>query len=174
MLRIAICDDNIPFLDQIHQLTQSALMRLDDSLEPMIETYDDGVHLVEKIHDGSRYDIVLLDWDMPILGGEATGQALRELDNECLIIFITAFADFALKAYRLTTFRYILKENIEQELPEALRAALKKQHRDEQFLLVKTDQNTLVQIRLSDLYYAEYKNRQIIFSTKQGLSLIHI
>ena len=90
MLRIAICDDNIHFLEQIHRLTQAALMRLDDSLEPMIETYDDGVHLVEKIHDGSRYDIVLLDWDMPILGGEATGQALRVLDNECLIIFITA------------------------------------------------------------------------------------
>ena len=169
MLRIAICDDNIHFLEQIHRLTQAALLRLDDSLEPMIDAYDDGVHLVEKIRDGSRYDIVLLDWDMPILGGEATGQALRVLDNECLIIFITAYADFALKAYHLTTFRYILKENMEQELPEALRAALKKQHRDEQFLLVKTDQNTLVQIRLSELYCAEYKNRHIIFSTKQGV-----
>src|SRR5665647_1826840 len=180
MLRIAICDDNIHFLEQIHRLTQTALMRLDDSLKPMIDTYNDGVHLVNKIRDGSRYDIVLLDWDMPILGGEATGQALRVLDNECLIIFITAYADFALKAYHLTTFRYILKENIEKELPEALRAALKKQHRDEHFLLVKTDQNTLVQIRLSELYCAEYKNRHIIFSTKQGgyhsvqLSLIHI
>src|SRR5665647_1378490 len=107
MLRIAICDDNIHFLEQIHQLTQSALMRLDDSLEPMIDAYDDGVHLVEKIHDGSRYYIVLLDWDMPILGGEATGQALRELDNECLIIFITAYADFALKAYHPVSYTHL-------------------------------------------------------------------
>lgn len=168
MLQIAICDDNIHFLEQIQRLTQAALLRLDDSLELMIDAYNDGIQLVEKIKDGSRYDVVLLDWDMPILGGEATGQALRELDNECLIIFITAYADFALKAYHLTTFRYILKENMEQELPEALRAVLKKQHRDEQFLLVKTARNTLVQIRLSELYYAEYKNRQIIFSTKQG------
>ena len=169
MLRIAICDDNIQFLEQIHRLTQAALMRLEASLEPTIDSYNDGIHLVEKIQDGFRYDIVLLDWDMPILGGEATGQALRELDNECLIIFITAYTDFALKAYHLTTFRYILKENIEQELPEALYAALKKQKRDEKVLLVKTAQSTLVQIRLSELYCAEYKNRQIIFSTKHGV-----
>src|ERR1035437_2193468 len=169
MLRVAVCDDNIHFLEQIHQLTQDELMRLDTSRESVIETFDDGIHLIEKIRDGSRYDIVLLDWDMPILGGEATGRALRELDNECLIIFITAYADFALKAYHLTTFRYILKENMELELPEALRAALERQHSTEQFLLVKTDQNTLVQIRLSELYCAEYKNRQIIFSTKRGV-----
>jgi len=169
MLRIAICDDNIHFLKQIHQLTQAELMRLDTSLESVIEKFDDGFHLVEKIRNGSRYDIVLLDWDMPILGGEATGRALRELDNECLIIFITAYVEFALKAYHLTTFRYILKENIEKELPEALCAAIERQHSTEQFLLVKTDQNTLVQIRLCDIYCAEYKNRQIIFSTKQGV-----
>ena len=169
MLRIAICDDNLSFLTQIHALAQDILARLDDSLKPEFQTYIDGSRLVEKIRDGSRYDIVLLDWDMPILGGEATGQALRELDNDCLIIFITAYADFARAAYRLTTFRYILKDNIEQELPEALEAALKKRHRDEHFLLVKTDQNTFVQIRLGELYCAEYINRQIVFSTKQGV-----
>jgi len=82
MLRIAICDDNLSFLTQIHALTQDILVRLDAYLKPMIDTYDDGNRLVEKIHDDSRYDIVLLDWDMPILGGEATGQALREFDKD--------------------------------------------------------------------------------------------
>ena len=76
MLRIAICDDNIHFLEQIHRLTQAALIRLDDSLEPKIDSYDDGIHLVEKIRDGSRHDIALLDWDMPILDGEATAKPL--------------------------------------------------------------------------------------------------
>jgi DNA-binding LytR/AlgR family response regulator len=169
MLRIAICDDDIHFLEQIHQLTQAELMQLDISLEAVIETFDDGIHLVEKIRKGSRYDIALLDWDMPILGGEEAGRALREIDKECLIIFITAYKDFALRAYHLTTFRYILKENMENELPEALCAALERQHSTEEFLLVKTDQNTLIQIRLCDLYCAEYLNRQIVFSTKHGV-----
>ncbi len=169
MLRIAICEDDIYFLELIHKLAQAELMQLDISLKAVIETFDDGIHLVEKIRNGSRYDIALLDWDMPILGGEEAGRALRELDKDCLIIFITAYKDFALRAYHLTTFRYILKENIEQELPEALSAAIERQHSTEQYLLVKTDQNVLIQIRLCDLYYAEYKTRQIIYSTKYGV-----
>ena len=52
MLRIAICDDNLSFLKQIHQLTQDILARFDDSLKPEIESYNDGSHLVEKIRDG--------------------------------------------------------------------------------------------------------------------------
>ena len=43
--RIAICDDNIHFLEQIHRLTQASLMRFEDSLKSIVDSYNDRIHL---------------------------------------------------------------------------------------------------------------------------------
>jgi DNA-binding LytR/AlgR family response regulator len=168
-MRIAICDDEEFFLNYITEQTKALIGPLLAPEQAEIDCFADGSLLMARYEAGSRYDLVLLDWDMPILNGEATGQAIRQLDNDCLIIFITGYAEYALKAFRLTTFRYVLKGRIAEDLPEALRAAFKKQAGSDKRLIVKTEQNSLVQLRIADIYYVEHLARQNILHAHDGL-----
>lgn len=141
MLKIAMCDDNEYFLEELERLTRELSHEISSVLQIEIERFSDGSDLVDKIRNGSRYALILLDWDMPILNGEATGRAIRLVDRDCLIIFITSFSEYALSATRLTTFRYIIKDCLQEDLPEALQSAYDKQLFDEKLLTVKTAQN---------------------------------
>lgn len=67
-----------------------------------------------------RPDIVLLDIEMPGIDGVALAQRLRAEGHPSAIIFVTAFAQFAIDAFDLAATDYLLKP-VE---PERLRRAL--------------------------------------------------
>lgn len=67
----------------------------------------DGVEAIAKIED-LRPDLVFLDIRMPEVDGFAVVRALR-LERLPLIIFVTAFDDYALEAFRVHALDYLLK-----------------------------------------------------------------
>ena len=88
-----------------------------DNIEIMGEagTVADGVKLIEKTNP----DLVLLDISMP----DGTGFEL--LDKLKLInfklIFITAYSEYAVKAFKYSAFDYIIKPLIVDELTKAIK-----------------------------------------------------
>lgn len=169
MLKIAMCDDNEYFLDELERLIRELSHELSSVLPIEVERFSDGSDLIAKIRNGSRFDLILLDWDMPILNGEKTGQAIRLIDQDCLIMFVTSFPEFALRAIRLTTFRYIIKDNLQNDLPEALYAAYDRQLFRQKLLSVKTSNSCVVYLKIRDIIYVEHRaNKNMVF-TKQGL-----
>ena len=109
-------------------------------LRSMLDDYPD-VEVVEEYGDGEEAvigirrqepDLVFLDVQMP----KKTGlDVLRELgrDRESEIIFVTAYDQYALKAFEANAVDYLLKPFDEERLAEALeraRARLRKPQRD--------------------------------------------
>lgn len=84
MLKIAMCDDDVYFPDELERLTRELSHEISSVLQIEIERFSSGSDLVDKIRNGSRYALITLDWDMPILNGEATGRAIRLVDQDCL------------------------------------------------------------------------------------------
>lgn len=163
-----MCDDNKYFLDELERLTGELSREISSVLQFEIDRFSDGFDLMVKIRNGSRYDLIMLDWDMPIINGEATGQAIRLVDRDCLIVFITCFAEYALRATRLTTFRYILKDCLKKDLPEALQSAYDKQLFDKKMLTVKIAHNNLVYLRIKDIVHVEHRANETLISCKQA------
>jgi two-component system LytT family response regulator len=86
----------------------------------------EGIHVVGEAEDGRKAiefsqrevpDLVILDVQMPIMNGIQTAAALPEGVG---IIFVTAYDSFAIQAFELHAFDYILKPVMKPRLLESI------------------------------------------------------
>ena len=57
----------------------------------------------------NRYDLVLLDIEMPDMNGMVVANKLRAIDDEVPLIFITNMRKYAIKGYEVNASDFILK-----------------------------------------------------------------
>lgn len=65
-------------------------------------------------------DVVFLDIEMPKMNGMEAAKVLQELKKAPLIIFATAYPQFAADAFRLEVLDYLLKPYEEEQLQETI------------------------------------------------------
>ncbi|MDQ0154406.1 LytR/AlgR family response regulator transcription factor [Robertmurraya andreesenii] len=65
-------------------------------------------------------DVVFLDVEMPKLSGMGAAKALMELRKIPLIVFTTAYPQFAAEAFRLNAIDYLLKPYDEEQLQDTI------------------------------------------------------
>lgn len=82
----------------------------------IIGTAENGLEAVEKINS-LRPDLIFLDIQMPGLTGF---QVLEKLDFLPLIIFTTAYDEYALRAFESNTIDYLLKPISKAKLQKAI------------------------------------------------------
>ncbi|MBD3584542.1 response regulator transcription factor [Salinimonas sp. HHU 13199] len=113
-------------------------------LRARLERYDD-IELVTECQNGldavsaisqHRPDLVFLDIQMPGLNGFQVIHKLQELNQPIpLIVFVTAYDSYAIKAFDVHALDYLLKPADDERLQEALtkvREHLSNQQQDEQ------------------------------------------
>jgi len=71
-------------------------------------------------------DVVFLDVEMPKMNGMAAAKALMELKKVPLIVFATAYPQFAAEAFRYDAIDYLLKPYDEDQLHETIQRIEKK------------------------------------------------
>lgn len=74
---------------------------------------------------GERPDVVFCDIEMPGMSGLDFAVRLKEICPEVILIFVTAYSQYALDAFRLHAHGYILKPLSEQRIREELDYALR-------------------------------------------------
>ena len=67
-------------------------------------------------------DVVFLDVEMPKMNGMEVAKTLVELKKVPLIIFATAYPQFAAEAFRINAIDYLLKPYDEEQLQQTIRA----------------------------------------------------
>jgi two-component system response regulator LytT len=65
-------------------------------------------------------DVVFLDVEMPKINGMETAKSLRELRKVPLIVFATAYPQFAAEAFRYEAIDYLLKPYDEDQLKQTI------------------------------------------------------
>ncbi|MDO4849596.1 MAG: LytTR family DNA-binding domain-containing protein [Coriobacteriia bacterium] len=84
---------------------------------------------MEMLSDKGRYDLCLLDIQMPGINGMEAAALLRTYDEEIPIIFVTNLAKYAVKGYEVGATGFIVKPvtygNLQLSLDRALRAVEK-------------------------------------------------
>ncbi|GGG03756.1 LytR/AlgR family response regulator transcription factor [Paenibacillus abyssi] len=78
-----------------------------------------GAELLE-LADIHKPDVVFLDIQMPGLDGVQTAQQLMNIEPQPLIVFATAYEQYAVEAFRIEAVDYLLKPYDEDRLREAL------------------------------------------------------
>lgn len=113
-----------------------------------VETAASGEEALNKLPAGP-YDIILLDIKMPGIDGITLQKKIREIDDNCIIIIMTAYAsvDTAVEALKHGAFDYVSKPFDPDDLTHLVRNALKQK--------VLSDENIQLKETISGLALAD-------------------
>jgi DNA-binding LytR/AlgR family response regulator len=111
-MQIAICDDNPIFSKKLHKKIRSYCA--EHNLVCQCSIYSSPFALLSDNLDSVQ--VIFLDIDMPDLNGLDVAYRLRQQFPMVLIIFVTAWIQYAPYGYQVAAFRYLLKSRLEQEL----------------------------------------------------------
>ena len=103
MIRIAVCDDEPCFTQQISHVIANHARDISPSPETVL--YTSSGQLLYDVEEGAHFDLLLLDIEMPEKDGMSLAASLRRHLPLSLIIFITSHTQYAVKAYELSVFR---------------------------------------------------------------------
>lgn len=112
-LRTLIVDDEAPARERLRRLLAG------NELIELVGEAKDGVEAVEMIDETSP-DMVLLDIQMPVLDGFGVIEALQEPPA---IIFVTAYDEYAIRAFEVNALDYLLKPFSQERLNKAIERA---------------------------------------------------
>jgi two-component system LytT family response regulator len=120
-MRILIADDETPARERLKRL----LANIEDV--ELIGEAADGSQAVELI-EREQPDLVLLDIQMPGLDGFGVLEALEEPPP---IVFVTAYDEYAIRAFEVNALDYLLKPFSRERLEQAIHRA-QEAHAEEQ------------------------------------------
>jgi two-component system LytT family response regulator len=101
-MRVLIVDD-----EPIARRRISRLLKLEDDVE-VVNEVGSGTDAVAAIRE-QRPDLVFLDVQMPDLDGFGVVSALGEPEQMPAIVFVTAYNEYAVKAFDVNAVDYVLK-----------------------------------------------------------------
>lgn len=113
-MKILLADDEKHARERLRDL----LLELGSDIEIVGEATT-GLETL-KLSQGLKPDVLLLDIDMPGLDGLSCACELAKTENPPAIIFTTAYDDFALQAFEVAAYDYLLKPIREERLKRAL------------------------------------------------------
>lgn len=158
-LAIAICDDEPILLEEIASRIKAEFEKR--GIEAKCSLFEKGENLL--CEEVSLFDVVFLDIELKTTNGLEIAKKLRELSYSNKIVFITSFVDYALDGYKADAFRFLLKNNLEQQLSECIEAIAESLNSNES--RVSSDlQNP------GDVLYVMSENRTVTLFFKNGES----
>ena len=113
MLKAIIVDDEAPARSELRFL-------LDETGEVEVAAEATNVReAIEQLKDVGA-DIMFLDVNMPGVDGLQLAEALNELKYPPYIIFVTAYSEFAVKAFEVNATDYLVKPVETERLMQAI------------------------------------------------------
>ncbi|MDO4490195.1 MAG: LytTR family DNA-binding domain-containing protein [Lachnospiraceae bacterium] len=165
MIRIAIVEDNQDYAEIIREYLTRYESESGESIQCVM--FEDGADIVEGYR--AQYDIILMDVEMKFMDGMSAAEAIRQVDEEVTIIFITNMAQYAIKGYSVNALDYILKPvsyfTFSQRIDRAI-GRLKKKEKHYVVIKIRGGSRKLV---TNDIFYIESQGHSLIFHTKQGI-----
>lgn len=163
-MNIALVDDNAADLEAAGSLLREYIDAGYSDVEICIETFADGESLMEDFA-ADRYDLILLDIYMKGITGMETARAVRGIDPEVAIVFLTSSGEHVLEGYRVYALGYFIKplEEHRSEFAETLDYLFPRLLKRQRGICLWVD-GTEVSLPYREIYYMEIgENRSPAF-----------
>ena len=154
---ILICDDEPAVARQVEQLARQHLEQRGIPVQCAVCTR--GEEVLAR-YDLAQYQLALLDVDLETMTGIALGRRLKQQNPELVLVYISAYLEFAPEGYTVRAFRYLLKRDMERMLPSCLDAVLAEHSRECRTLPIRQGRRE-TEVPLDQIYYLESDLRKI-------------
>lgn len=178
MIKSILVDDEIMLLGELRSLIEQT------GKVHVCGTYNDPYEALEKIRE-TKIDAVFLDIEMPKMNGIELAKRIAKINQDIQIVFVTAYEQYALKAFEVSAVHFLLKPVTEDRLNQAIDRILRVKQmntfcgdinmphftkgnaRRNDRVSVKDGDNTFI-IKTADILYLKAENRKTIMVTKNG------
>lgn len=159
---IGICDDEKEFCEMEKQMIMQFAKR--NEKECRIYSYTSAEELYQD--RGRDFDILLLDIELDGMSGMELAARIRRENPYVLIIFVTAYINYAPEGFRLSVFRYLLKPVDYGQFEKDLLAAENILAKRKGLVLDVRENGAKTLIRAEDILYIESVHNDIMYHMK--------
>ena len=164
MTAIGICDDMIPFTEEMYR----RLKQYADAhhCEFEIRIYNSPKELLDAFADGESVEILFLDIEMDGMDGIELGRVLREQERKLLIVYVSGYDQYLRQLFEIEPFGFVQKPvhdgELERILDRALRRLFSARRETFRFQYGKNVMNLLCR----DIVYLESSGRRVLVHTE--------
>ena len=170
MINCLIVEDELPAREELKYF-------IDEEKEiKLIAEFDnplDTLTFLEK----NAVDIIFLDINMPDMNGISLGKIITKMYPDMKVVFITAYKDYAVDAFEIKAYDYLLKPYSESRIRNLLKSLVN--IKNENISIVKNNNlkkitinvdERLYVISLNDVDYIEADEKEtLIFSNQKNM-----
>ena len=174
-LRIFIADDEEPARERLKTLLEDIAPQLPTKV---VGEARNGVDAIDRLPP-SGAQVLLLDIQMPGMGGLEVARHLARLEQPPRIIFVTAHDRHAVEAFELNALDYLLKPVRAERLAGALKKAsvpetakLEKASESPREYLSLAERNRIVLLPVRDILYLRAEEKYVTVRTRAREHLV--
>lgn len=166
-MNIALVDDEKIYLDEIARVCER--FGYENNLEIEISVFSDAEDFLGAL-DGTVFSMVFMDIYMNGMNGVFAAKKLRELDSNCILIFLTSSSEHMPEAFSCHAFEYITKPFTEQRVAETLKDAIKVMPAPTKYINLYSDRKNL-KVMLDEIVSVVTDAHYIKVRTADGSSI---
>ena len=114
----------------------------------------------------ARFDLILLDIQMPGINGMTAARRIREADEDVMLVFITSMAQYALQGYQVDALDFIVKPVSEPILTACLSRAFRKLAKSTPACLSIKSGAGYRRLNIASIAYAEAQSHRVYLHVK--------
>lgn len=160
-MNIAVCDDDAADRSRIAELAY--FYGRESMINFKIDTFENGEDLISAFKK-SGYVIVFLDIFLGNSSGVDIGYKIRELSQDCMIIFTTVSPDYMAEGFDIGAAHYLVKPIEYEGVQKALNRCKWLFERDEKYFQIMIDRHNRY-IRFKDVLYFESLDDAVLIHT---------
>lgn len=165
MYRIAVCDDQPAAAEKMEQNLKAYMQK--HAVDISASVYLSPDMLLADIENGTNFDIIFLDIEMPMINGLDVIRELTQLHVNSLVIIVSSHIQYSLEAIELKVFRYLMK-NCEWDMFERyLDAALREVEAAKQEHYISISAKQRVRVNCGDILYCYKDSKSSVLVTKE-------
>lgn len=162
MLNVAIVDDENKVNDTLSKYLADYSAKKGEQFA--IDYYPNPVNFIESFT--SRYDLIFLDIEMPLMDGLNLAHKIRERDDDVSIVFVTNMKQYVIRGYEVDADDFILKPVTYEDFSMKLDRVLKKILNRKDIVKFKINDDGIIKfIPLSDIRYIDVYQHKLSFHT---------